>query len=75
MNRKKAMRQLVNLIADRKSFITGDKETDKYFKDDIAAIVYLIRENKILKNKVIELGGLNDTRKTINDNRSLERTK
>ena len=80
MNRKKAMSQLVDLIADRKSFINGDKDTDKFYEADIAAIIYLIRENKILRKKILEMehaknGGLYDTRKTIDDNRSLERIK
>lgn len=47
--------QLNDLINDRRSFITDDKETSQIFENDIKAIKYLIEENKKYKevfNKV-----------------------
>ena len=55
MNKEEALKQLNDLINDRRSFITDDKETSQIFENDIKAIKYLIEENKKYKevfNKV-----------------------
>ena len=41
--------QLNSLIADRRSFITNDKETSKVFEKDIKALEQIINDYKIIK--------------------------
>ncbi len=41
--------QLNSLIADRRSFITNDKETSKVFEKDVEALEQIINDYKIIK--------------------------